>query len=71
MTAESFNNGKVKNGSGGPLGKIAREGMEWEYDKENNMIKTDEKTFPAPNNWDQFEANYEVLKGAGFVCDKE
>lgn len=71
LTAESFNNGKVKNGSGGPLGKIAREGMEWEYDKENNMIKTDEKTFPAPNNWDQFEANYEVLKGAGFVCDKE
>ncbi len=71
LTAESFINGKVKGGASDPLGKIARGELEWEYDMGKNVIKTDEKSFSAPNNWNQFEDNYELLMEGGFVCGKE
>lgn len=46
----------------------------WEKEKCNETEKTIQvgtKSFPAPNNWNQFEDKYELLEGAKIVCGNE
>ena len=43
------------------LGKIARGKVDWEVNQNNRLIVGD-KSYLAPNNWQQFENNYNTLK---------
>lgn len=79
LAAESFINGKVEDGFGEPLGKIARGEWDWTYNADRNMVKVEKKVeikgkeeviieeYSAPNNWDKFEDNYKKLEMAGII----
>lgn len=75
LTAECFNNGIVDSEKyiyvNDLLHDIARGEGDWTYNIDEGKIQVGAKSFPAPVNWDQFEAKYELLKGAGLVCNKE
>ena len=61
LTAESFINGLVQGEVSEVLGKIARGKVDWEVNQNNRLIVGD-KSYLAPNNWQQFENNYNTLK---------
>ncbi len=65
LTAESFINGTVQGEVSDVLAKIARGEVDWEY--ENGKIKVNGKTYPAPNNWEKFQKNYDNLVKVGVI----
>lgn len=66
LASESFINGVVKDETAGILTKIVKnEITEWKVEGKNLIV--DGKNYRAPNNWDEFEENYNTLIENGLL----
>lgn len=66
LASESFINGVVKDETAGILTKIVKnEITEWKVEGKNLIV--DGKNYCAPNNWDEFEENYNTLIENGLL----
>ena len=65
LTAECFINGLVEGDMDDVLHKVARNQTDWEVI--NGRLIADGKNLPAPERWDAFHDNYELLAGNGII----